>query len=122
MTTMETEPTNRELREKLALDLFIAFHCGGTNFNAHLFRLMHKADPGNLVLISLGFPLNVEIYREWYESPEERSFFRRYLLNKRLRGERERANLEAMVCEPHTGHGVDSEGQGTDGATGENGW
>lgn len=113
--------TNRELREKLALDLFIAFQCGGTNFNAQLFRLMHKADPGNLMLISLGFPLNVEIYKEWLESPEERSFFRRYLLSKRLRGEREQAILEDMVRAPHTGHGGEGESQGADGVTGEDG-
>jgi hypothetical protein len=114
--------TDRELREQLALDLFIAFHCDGTNFNAQLFRLMHKADPGNLTLISLGFSTHVAIYREWRESPEERSFFRRYLLSKRLRGEREQAILEDMVRAPHLRRGVDGEGQGTDGVTGENGW
>lgn len=122
MMTTETERKNRELREKLALDLFIAFHSGGTNFNAHLFRLMHKADPGNLALISLGFPLHVELYREWHSSPEERGFFTKYLLGKRLAGERERANLGSMLQAPHEGYGVDGEGQGIDGGAGENGW
>lgn len=119
---MTTEATEKELREKLALDLFLAFHDSATNFNAQLFRLMSKADPGNLVLISMGFPLNVEIYREWLHSMEERDFFTKYLLGKRLAGKREGALLDSMLAGPHRRDGGRGEGEGAESLTGDDGW
>lgn len=119
---MTEEEAKKELREKLALDLFIAFRCGGTNFNAQLFRLMSKADPVNLARLSVGFPTEVEVYAEWHNTPDERSFFRRHLLGKRLGGEREQAILDDMVGQPHRDDGGEGEGQGPDWSAGEAGW
>ena len=55
-------------------------------FSAQLFRLIHKADPCNLERISMGFPEEVAVYREWFESQTPELFYARYgLISRRQR-------------------------------------
>lgn len=51
------------------LAVFYRHDSDPTNFQAQLFRLIAKADPGNLFRLSLGFPREVLLYQWWMETP-----------------------------------------------------
>ena len=88
-----------DARRILARDLYLAFHHSRTadHFNAQLFRLMHKADPGNLVRLGIGFPLEAAVFNEWYGAPNEAAFFDRYPLHEILREPERSAYLQTIM-------------------------
>lgn len=55
---------------------------GATNFTVQLFGLMSKADFLNFKALSMGFPTEAMIYKEWLESESEDAFFEKYGVNK----------------------------------------
>lgn len=60
----------------LVYELWIALkRDDATNFTAQLFRLIQKADPCNLLKLSLAYPLHVRAFREWQFSKSETEFF-----------------------------------------------
>lgn len=73
-------------REQLAVDLFLTFETpDATHFNAHLFRLFHKADAMNQLKLAVGFPTEYSLYKEWYNSPTAEAFYQKYEVRKRLK-------------------------------------
>lgn len=57
------------MKREHARDLFLAFETRADHFNAHLYKLIHKADGPNRFRIGLGFPEEVAAFGEWYEAP-----------------------------------------------------
>lgn len=47
-----------------------------TNFTSRLFELYAKADPSNKQRLRVGFPLECEVYDEWYNFPDGDEYFR----------------------------------------------
>ena len=76
-----------EGRRRLACDLYLAFETDADHFTAQLFRLMHKADEMNKGLLGKGFPVALNIFREWEDAPSPRAFFVRYNLTAVLHGQ-----------------------------------
>lgn len=71
-----TQATDR--KKKLVHELR-NWQCGGaTNFTCQLFGLMAKADPYNLLRLTLGFPEEAEVYKEWFHSQNEDDFYEQY--------------------------------------------
>lgn len=79
-----------ERYEHLKFDLWMAFNAVKTSdwFTAQLFRLFHKADPGNRHRLGKGFPDEATVYEDWDNAPNEDDFFGPDLL---ARGRSERA-------------------------------
>ncbi len=48
---------------------------GQTHFTAQLYTLISKADPGNMVKLKSAFPIEVQVYKDWQQSPDEHEFF-----------------------------------------------
>lgn len=49
-----------------------------TNFTSHLFTAIETAEPEQLRALELGFPLEVQVWREWRAAPSEALFWRRH--------------------------------------------
>lgn len=50
-------------------------HRDATNFTANLFHLISKADPQNKAKLTLAFPIEVKVFDDWQQSPNEKDFF-----------------------------------------------
>ena len=69
-------------REQVALDIFLAFERPGeSHFSAHLLRLIQKADSVNRERLARSYPLHVEMFREWWDTPNTEEFYERYNVN-----------------------------------------
>lgn len=63
-------------KTSLVFDLWISKHTDSTSFATMLYQLIAKADRNNRGKLSLAFPDHVEVWLEWYNSPDENEFFR----------------------------------------------
>lgn len=69
-------------REQVALDIFLAFeHPSQSHFSARLLRLIQKADSVNRERLARSYPLHVEMFREWWDTPTTQDFYDRYNVN-----------------------------------------
>lgn len=68
---------------RMKFDLYCALNRPGADwFSAQLFRLIHKADAHNKLLLAEGFPEHVRVHEEWYNCPDEKEFFREVALSE----------------------------------------
>ena len=51
---------------------------GGDSFTPQLYSLISKADPGNRAKLALAFPIEVGVFKAWYDGASEEEFYKRY--------------------------------------------
>jgi hypothetical protein len=77
-------------REQIALDLFLTFELPhASHYTAHLLRLIMKADGVNRHTLAKAYPLHVEMFQEWWDTPNPKDFYDRYNVHRHYRPERE---------------------------------
>lgn len=65
-------------KNMLVFDLWLSKRASSTSFSSMLYQLIAKADLSNRKKLSLAFPDHVEVWLEWYNSPDENEFFKSY--------------------------------------------
>ena len=61
-----------------AVHLYTWQHYGGDNFHSILFRLIAKADALSVNALRKGFPYEVSVYYEWFNSETPETFYKKY--------------------------------------------
>jgi len=74
-------------RRHAAKDLYLTMHCGADHHTACLFKLIIKSDPENKRKLTVCYPVEVSILREWNDYPSEYTFFQKYKVGELLSGE-----------------------------------
>lgn len=74
----DTAVEHRQDVYRAAFNLRVALHSDQSFYSALLFRMMMKADPFHLIRLSMGYPIEVGIYKEWRDTPNEADFWRKY--------------------------------------------
>lgn len=64
-------------RKQAIFELYIWLRDGRNNFHGLLYTLIAKADSGNLHRLSLGFPIEVNVFKEWRASETSEEFFKK---------------------------------------------
>lgn len=77
---METQlDLEKELQErKKAVELLKYWRDGGDSFTCLLYSLIQKANPSNRMRLRKGFPTEVELWSDWYNSSTEDAFFAKH--------------------------------------------
>ena len=60
-------------------DLYMTQFQQGDWFTCQLFRLISKADGNNRARLAQAFPVEVEVWLEWYNAPDEREHFKEFI-------------------------------------------
>lgn len=66
--------------EQAKFDLFLTLFRGADSFSAQLYRLFEKADLNNRARLGSAFPIQYKTWLDWQNSPNERDFFKEYLI------------------------------------------
>lgn len=60
---------------------FFLFSSKPSNYHAVLYHLISKADPQNLALLRLSYPMEVQVWLDWQQSGNEKLFFAEHGFN-----------------------------------------
>ena len=63
-------------------DLYATRFEQGDWFTCQLYRLFDKADEGNKARLAIVFPLESEVWHEWYFAPSEREYFAEFIADR----------------------------------------
>jgi len=83
-------------RRKAVMDLYLAFHTQQDFFTAQLYRLIQKADPGNRRRLYQAFPMQVDVFEDWYACDTEEKFFWEHAIHELLQGEEKDRYVAAL--------------------------
>jgi len=61
--------------KEAVFDLYSAYHRQSDHFNAMLFRLFRKAAGHNFSKLMDAYPLEGQVFKDWYNSDSESAFF-----------------------------------------------
>lgn len=70
---------NKGYKEAKKSLMFYSLFGGDVGFTNALWELIFKADETNKAKIEIGFPVHIQVYKDWYHTPDEREFFKEYL-------------------------------------------
>jgi len=70
-------------KQEAAQELFYWQFGDGSNYLSMLFTLRGKADLVNKARLELAYPVEMEIYQEWYDAASPEEFYREYDLDGR---------------------------------------
>lgn len=70
---------NKEYQRVKRSLMFYTLFGGDVGFTNALWELIFKSDETNKAKIQPGFPVHIQVYKDWYHSTNEREFFKEFL-------------------------------------------